>query len=747
MQHNKLLSIFIVCMVIAIQSKAQDNCYTCNRDSLIKELSATSEVSEKVKLLQWIIDFAPTVDSANYYIEQLFSYKDHARSLNIGAYKKIHSGNIHRMKNENELALKNYHEAVTLFDQQQKKIPMLLMGFRNLYNLLNLQEERYRYYKTKLDHYLLKGPYENTAAAYHGIGGYFAYTADYNQAISYYLKAAEVFKNFYPYWHYNAMGIVGIYYAEWGNYSKAIDYLNYALPHIKATKGVLETADGYYEFQLAKIKFTLGQYNEVLKHAHILINSFKTDTINRFFAIGLLYKGLAHTALGELKLAYPFLMQAKRLYDEAHDNRMTTFNSTLEIDYGLYYYFDKTKDYKTAEKYLLSAYNKAVEEQTNNLQLKYLKLLSEISARQNKYQVSLGYTNAFFKLKDKLEAESAPFKIAQYEHEQKSIEQLQNINILKQERAVQEAILTKRNTILIISIAGFCIICATMIFLYRQLKINKKTLISLKETQSQLIHSEKMASLGELTAGIAHEIQNPLNFINNFSELNNELLDEMVEELETGHIDQTKSISKSIKDNNEKITYHGKRADSIVKNMLQHSRKHSGEKEPVDINELADEYLRLSYHGLRAKDKSFNASIVTDFDDSIDKINIVGQDLSRVLLNLFNNAFYSVNEKKKLSNGNYEPKVEVSTKKLKQSGSGMVEIFVKDNGMGIPEELMQKIYQPFFTTKPTGEGTGLGLSMSYEIIKKGHGGDLKVESKEGEYAVFRILLPAEKSFT
>lgn len=270
-------------------------------------------------------------------------------------------------------------------------------------------------------------------------------------------------------------------------------------------------------------------------------------------------------------------------------------------------------------------------------------------------------------------------------------------------------------------------------------RILTSTLKELRLTQAQLIQSEKMASLGELTAGIAHEIQNPLNFINNFSEVNKELMAELKEEIRKGNIEEVIAIATDIEENEEKINHHGNRADSIVKNMLQHSRKNTRHKELNDINALADEYLRLSYHGLRAKDKSFNANMKTDFDPSVGKLNIVGQEVSRVLLNLFNNAFYSVNEKRKHLNGQYDPLVIVSTKKEK----GNIVITVTDNGVGIPEKTINKIYQPFFTTKPTGEGTGLGLSMSYEIIKKGHGGDLQVNSKEGEGAEFKIFLPVE----
>ena len=241
-----------------------------------------------------------------------------------------------------------------------------------------------------------------------------------------------------------------------------------------------------------------------------------------------------------------------------------------------------------------------------------------------------------------------------------------------------------------------------------------------------------------MTAGIAHEIQNPLNFVNNFSEVNEELVTELKKEADNGNLEEVKAIANDIAFNSEKITHHGKRADTIVKGMLQHSRSSSGQKEPTDINALTDEYLRLAYHGLRAKDKSFNADIKTDFDNSVGKINIIPQDIGRVVLNLINNAFYTVDEKKKGNQNGYEPTVSVSTKK----NNGKVEIRVADNGNGVSQKVLDKIFQPFFTTKPTGQGTGLGLSLSYDIVKA-HGGDLKVETKEGEGSEFVITLPVK----
>ncbi|MBS1632805.1 MAG: GHKL domain-containing protein, partial [Bacteroidetes bacterium] len=333
----------------------------------------------------------------------------------------------------------------------------------------------------------------------------------------------------------------------------------------------------------------------------------------------------------------------------------------------------------------------------------------------------------FISLQDSALADQSKFRSISFETEQQITDN--EIAISKLESANKLSAQSRNFTI---GIAALLLILAASIY-YRfqsKKKANKvleKTLADLKSTQTQLIQSEKMASLGELTAGIAHEIQNPLNFVNNFSEVSNELIDEMNEDLEKGDLEEAKAIAADVKQNLEKINHHGKRAGDIVKGMLQHSRSSTGQKEPTDINALCDEYLRLSYHGLRAKDKSFNAKFESIFDESISKVNIVPQEIGRVILNLINNAFYAVSDKKKTTNDNYEPTVIVSTKKE----NGTVLISVKDNGNGIPASIKDKIFQPFFTTKPTGSGTGLGLSLSYDIVKA-HGGEIKMESKEGE---------------
>jgi signal transduction histidine kinase len=388
----------------------------------------------------------------------------------------------------------------------------------------------------------------------------------------------------------------------------------------------------------------------------------------------------------------------------------------------------------------------AQQKQYNKELLEAYLLLSKANEKINS-QEALSYFKKAMVAKDSLFNQDKQRQILSY----KFNEELRQNEI---KAAAQEA-KTRNSLYLLLSV----LICSLLVaaFLIRNNKHKQKlntllqhqkeelqsTLEHLQATQTQLIQSEKMASLGELTAGIAHEIQNPLNFVNNFSEVSTELVDELEQEAKAGNTEEVLAITADLKQNLSKIHHHGRRADSIVKGMLQHSRLSSGEKQLTDINALADEYLRLSYHGLRAKEKDFNAEFKLELDPAVGKVEVAPQEIGRVLLNLFNNAFYATQQKGKLAIAGedtpYQPQVIVSTKKL----GSKIEIKVKDNGTGIPENIKSKIFQPFFTTKPTGEGTGLGLSLSYDIITKGHGGELKVESKEGEYTTIILHLPLQ----
>ena len=328
----------------------------------------------------------------------------------------------------------------------------------------------------------------------------------------------------------------------------------------------------------------------------------------------------------------------------------------------------------------------------------------------------------------------------------KQVQQFQNIDFdaVQRKQQVETAKTAYKNKVTQYAlVSGLAVFLLVAFILYRNNlqkqkanKILETTLLNLKTTQAQLIQSEKMASLGELTAGIAHEIQNPLNFVNNFSDVNKELIDEAQLEMNQGNVHRASVLLNDIKENEQKIIHHGQRADAIVKGMLQHSHSNAGQKELRDINALADEYLRLSYHGMRAKDGSFNATLETVFNDNIGKVDIVPQEIGRVIVNLLNNAFYAVSEKQRQNISGYEPTVTLTTAKH----NGKVEIKVKDNGNGMPQKILDKIFQPFFTTRPTGQGTGLGLSLAYDVVKA-HGGEIKVESKEGEGSEFIIQLP------
>ncbi len=394
--------------------------------------------------------------------------------------------------------------------------------------------------------------------------------------------------------------------------------------------------------------------------------------------------------------------------------------------------------------------------------------ISEISQTPDLLAKAYASLSSIYKLRNNMDSAFFYQGLAMAEKDSinsvEKLNQFQNIGFdeqLKVQQLEKEKIENRNKIRTYGMLAGICVFMLIAFLLNRNNRNRQKanallqkqkeelqsTLSELKSTQAQLIQSEKMASLGELTAGIAHEIQNPLNFVNNFSEVNKEMLEELKAERlkpKAERDEQTESeIIQDVIANSEKINHHGKRADAIVKGMLQHSQTSTGQKEPTDINKLVDEYLRLSYHGLRAKDNTFNATLKTDFDESIQKIDIIPQDIGRVLLNLYNNAFYAVNEKMKAANLNaategktYKPTVSVSTKRV----GDKVFIFVQDNGNGIPQKVLGKVFQPFFTTKPTGQGTGLGLSLSYDVIKA-HGGEIKVETKNSEGTTFIINLP------
>lgn len=733
----------ILSLWIAQHSFAQDYCFNCNADSLVQILHKAKTDNEKIRILTLLIDLkvfdvgsGESSKSDSMVLENVQSLIKLSATLkvkNIEAYKSL-SEALQSLNKKNYLAAQSsFIKSISLFDKSHRKIPHLLAAVRYTYNSAGNQEDRLQFYTDKLHYYLINGPFENVAPCYHGIGGYYLYKADYNKALSNYLKAAEIYKKFDNQPYLNDLGVIAMNYANWGNNQKALEYFKLAIEFNRIVKDN-RTSNLIYN-SLSNINRTLKNYPEALLYADSAL-TLNNNHFRTFMAISYVEKALTLICMNRLQDGIYNLNHAKQIADSAH-SKVYSASGAMEIDFGYYQYYSAIKKYEEAGRSLKTAYEKSVEAKSNELQLKYLRELSFFYGQQHNVTLASEFLKKFFDLTDQLNREHSSFKIAQYENEEKEIQQNDSINVLRQHTAIQSATIKKSNTILWGSLIALIIISVSLFFVFRQYQLNKKILSSLRKTQRQLILSEKMASLGELTAGIAHEIQNPLNFVNNFSEINTELIAEMKLEIEAGNLDEVKAIASDIEANEKKITQHGKRADAIVKGMLQHSRSSTGVKESTNINALADEYLRLAYHGLRAKDKSFNAAMKTDFDESIGNINIIPQDIGRVILNLITNAFYAVTDKKQQLPVGYEPTVSVSTRRT----NGKVEIKVADNGNGIPQKALDKIFQPFFTTKPSGQGTGLGLSMSYEIVTKGHGGELKVDTKEGEGAEFTIILP------
>ena len=565
------------------------------------------------------------------------------------------------------------------------------------------------------------------------IGEAVHFIGDYPRALKMQFEALAINREMKdPAGEAETLGYIGIVYNDLGEYRQALQYLLPAnkiyeqLPGMFRGSFALSNTGDSYDF--LKIR------DSALYYQRMAYEKFSDPSRAHLKSFLLRHMGFIYFEIGKNDSALKFYNDAISNSSFSNDKLNTglTQKKVAEL-------YESVHQYDSSLYYVRKAFDNAQSVPSKLQMLQASSLLAKLYKEIQYPDSALHYLDIATTMKDSL---YGPEKFRQI--------QLLMLEEQQREQTVAQQAQQFRNKIkyiLLLSALGIFLLLAFILIrnnrhkqmannlLSEQKSTIEKTLTELKSTQAQLIQSEKMASLGELTAGIAHEIQNPLNFVNNFSEVNTELIEEMEKEIDNGNIAEVKAIASDIKDNEQKINHHGKRADAIVKGMLQHSRSSSGVKEPTDINALVDEYLRLAYHGLRAKDKNFNATMKTDFDESIGNINIIPQDIGRVILNLITNAFYAVTEKKKKNIDGYEPTITVSTKKI----NNKVEIRVADNGNGIPQKVLDKIFQPFFTTKPTGQGTGLGLSLSYDIVKA-HGGEIKIETKEGEGATFVVNL-------
>ncbi len=530
-----------------------------------------------------------------------------------------------------------------------------------------------------------------------------------------------------------SLTFIGVIYIELGQYQQALQFLLQAdriniqstiTPLKVFTQGNIGLCYNALAKQDSALYYLREAYDNLANIAHPQLQSFIPLELGKAYA-GMQMQDSA------LHYYYQSLHNSINSNESMNKSRVQQklaefYESIGQFDSSLFY---ARNAYKSSEK---------ISRKLNMLESSLF--LAKLYRQKSMPDSTLFYTDVSIELKDSL------FGREKFRDLQLLMlnEQQHQQQILQEQEQYRNKI---KYTLLFVAI-GFFLLISFLLFLNNRQKQVAKTKVEkaykeLKDTQAQLVQSEKMASLGEVTAGIAHEIQNPLNFVNNFSEVSNELLDEMKTALAIGNSEEAIMLADDVKQNLEKINYHGKRADAIVKGMLQHSQASTGKKEPTEINKLADQYLRLAYQRFRAKDKTFNATLQTDFDESIGNINIIPQDIGRVLLNLYNNAFYAASPPTSPTGGGIKtpstqdnPTVWVSTKKV----GDKVEIKVRDNGPGIPQKIVDKIFQPFFTTKPTGQGTGLGLSLAYDIIKA-HGGAIKVETKEGEGCEFTIQFP------
>lgn len=571
-------------------------------------------------------------------------------------------------------------------------------------------------------------------------------------AIEYYLKSLEVFNQLDDlellarthFW-------LGLSYENLGMNSKAADSYSKSISIIEELQdtSILYNACGALVFPLIAIK----KYDEARKYMTLALHDTITD--DRIYVLARYNdaEGQIIRNQGKYAEAIPYFDKAFEGFNQLNYNRWAAPFMKLYLAECYFKIGDYSKALKEGLKCL--EMENALNSDNTIVKNKVSLLLSEIYEQIDDQQMAFKYLKMYQGIRAESDKLDEANRIADAEvraildKSQKEIDELEKEKLQKEQES-------KIQRFWIISIAGALISTIILsVVLYRnnqnkqkanaQLKDQKEeiesTLEKLESTQSQLIQSEKMASLGELTAGIAHEIQNPLNFVNNFSEVSKELIEELKEERTKQNGERDEGLENEIIDdiiqNLEKINHHGQRASSIVKGMLEHSRTSNREKELTDLNILADEYLRLAYHGLRAKDKSFNADFKTELDASLPKVKVIGQDIGRVLLNLINNAFYAVSKRTKEASEDYQPVVILKTKKNDKT----VEIVVHDNGGGISKEVLDKIFQPFFTTKPTGQGTGLGLSLSYDIITKGHDGHLEVDTQEGIGTEFTIQIP------
>lgn len=632
----------------------------------------------------------------------------------------------------------------------------LIRSINNCYRRLKQPVNRLAELQQQLAYYQQHGPRLNVAICDGMLGGYYHRAGDYSQSISYMLHATELARCFSNAMYYNDLGVIGAYYVEWGNASRALPYLQQVL----AWPQLASPQERFINRTLATSYSAQKNYPLALRYATLTLRPrTASDTIApEERAFGLVQQSAALLGLGQVAAVRPLLQQAQHLADSVH-MVLDLPGGNFELVATWARYYAATGDYPRAEAAWQAAYRQARLARLAKLRLAYLQELAHFYQQRGQPTLTAPYALAALLLADSLATIQSTTQIARYElvradrTQQARIARLRLTQVQQTARARRQRLLLGATLLVLALVTGLGYVLWRGS--HRRQRANEalsrlnaevttqrdqttRALTELQLTQQQLIQKEKMASLGELTAGIAHEIQNPLNFVTNFSDVSAELVTELDEALAADDKEEAVALATDLRQNLTKIHQHGQRASRIVRGMLEHSRQSTGERQPTEVNALAEEYLRLAYQGLRAKDQSFNVELQPDLTPNLPLVEAVPGELGRVLLNLFTNAFYAVQERQRTAEPGYVPLVSVQTRQVGQE----VQLQVQDNGTGMSAEVQAKVFQPFFTTKPPGEGTGLGLSLSYDIITQGHGGMLTVDSQPGQGSTFTVRLPA-----
>ncbi|ALW86690.1 hypothetical protein AUC43_17350 [Hymenobacter sedentarius] len=755
--------------------------YEANPDSLRRVLATQRTDTARLRLLQHLGDGDNFASPAEERAEhgELARLAHRLRRPEAPAYRLYAAGlTLAEAKAPPAQQLDTARAALAAFDRLGRPAPGVLDLIGGLLGLLEPPEARRAFYQAKAAYYRRREMPQNLYVCYRMLGGYYTSRGDYNQGISYILRAADQGRAYNRYHQFNELGVAGSYYAEWGNPAKALHYLRqglalqHALPHLNGY-----TWDAYPNWAIAQAYRQLGDYPAALRHANLSMVDTPTDTTRSYAALvprvqayGRVVKSAVLLDLGRVAEAGPLLAYAQHLADSLHLGLKNPSLRYMELDATWARYYAARGEPARAETAWLAAYGQARATKVVPLRLAYLRALADFYAQQGQTAPAGRYARTALALSDSLGARQGAFHVAQYEAEQATEAQNARIAALRETQLLEAARARRQRLLLGVTLAGLALLAGLGFVLWRSNRLKQRandqlnrlhaavtaqkgeleaqrdqldaSLTDLRATQAQLIQKEKMASLGELTAGIAHEIQNPLNFVNNFSEVSAELCEEARELLAATSLpapekEELTELLADLGQNQAKISQHGQRAAGIVRGMLEHSRTSAGERAPTDLNRLCEEYLRLAYQGLRVKDNSFHPELTTDLAPDLPLVSVVSGDVGRVLLNLFSNAFYAVQQRQQTGEDGYRPTVSLTTARV----NGHVKIRVGDNGTGMSEAVQAKIFQPFFTTKPTGEGTGLGLSLSHDIIAQGHGGSLTVDSQEGQGTTIHVGLP------